>query len=377
MKLIINTASTYKGGSVQVANSFINECRKHPENEYHIVLGEALAGVVDQGSFPAHFSFYEIGYRPASRVFSLKPRTRFFENLEAAVAPDVVFTTSGPAYWRPKAPHLAGYNLPHYIYRDSPFFKQILFHQRVKWDAKGKVITYFFKKDSDAYVVQTDDVNRRLKKLLKRDKVFTVSNTCSQYYLNPKEAADKLPERGDGEFRLLTLSAWYPHKNLGIIPEVIDALPEPLKERIRFVLTIPEETFQTKFSRRHRKYILNTGPVPPEEGPGLYKECDALFLPTLLECFSASYAEAMAMERPILTSGLGFARAICGTAALYTNPVDAAETADKIRELAKNPELRERLVSDGKRQLKTFFTAEQRAAAYLNICKKLADEGKN
>jgi len=372
MKLLINTATTHKGGGVQVALSFIEECKKYEEHEFHIVLGEMLSTLIDVEKFPDNFTFYRIGFRPATRVFSLKPHNRYFKKLEKEISPDVVFTTSGPSYWRPKAPHLTGYNLPHYIYRDSPFFSMITSKQRIKWDAKGVVLKMFFKRDSDAYVVQTDDVKNRVKKWLGTGNVYTVSNTFGSHYLNPKQVQNKLPDRGDDEFRLVTLSSWYPHKNLRIIPDVIDHLEGTVNKRVRFVLTLPEEIYQTEFSPQYRDRILNVGPVKPDEGPALYRECDALLLPTLLECFSASYAEAMAMEKPIITSDLGFARSICKDAAIYAKPVDSSDYARKITELIKDFELQRKLIKHGKKRLAEFSTPVERAEQYLNICMKLA-----
>jgi len=372
MQTLINTASTHKGGGVQVAKSFLEECRNYPEHTYHVVLGDLLDQLIDRSAFPDHFYFYSIGFRPATRVFHYKSRDRFFRNLEADIKPDVVFTTSGPAYWRPIAPHLAGYNLPHYIYRDSPYFEQISPLKRLKWDLKGRVIKVFFKQDADAYVVQTDDVNRRLRTWLGTDAVHTVTNTCSEDYRNPKSVKDKLSPRKPGEFRFLTLSAWYGHKNLDIIPEIAQRLPEGLREKVRFVVTLPDDTFQENFPESCRGIVTNTGPVNPDEGPALYKECDALFLPTLLECFSASYPEAMVMERPIVTSVMGFAHSICGDAALYFRPADPGDAIEKINTIVEQEEVRNRLVKEGKKQLQTFDTPKERAEKYLGLCEQLA-----
>lgn len=369
--MLINTASTHKGGSVQVAKSFLEECKNYPEHTFHVVLGNLLDDLTDRQDYPENFHFYPIGYRPATRVFHYKNRDAFFSKLEAEISPDVVFTTSGPAYWRPNAPHLAGYNLPHYIYRDSPYFDQISPLNRLKWDLKGRVIKYFFKQDADAYVVQTDDVNRRLRTWLGTNSVYTVTNTCSEDYRSPKPVPYKLPLKKQGEFRFLTLSAWYGHKNLDLIPEIVKRLPEELRERVRFVVTVPENTFRDKFPKETFNNIHNIGLVKPDEGPSLYKECDALFLPTLLECFSASYPEAMMMDRPIVTTDMGFARTICGDAALYFRPTDPDDAIQKIKKVIEHEEIRNRLVEEGKKQLRTFDTPKERAEKYLMLCEQL------
>lgn len=374
MKIIINTATTFRGGGVQVALSFIEECRKYKEHQYYVILSEKLSESIDEANYSENFRFYKIPYRPAERVFSFKDPGEFIDELEKKISPDVVFTTTGPAYWRPKARHVVGYNLPHYIYPDSPYFKKISLFKRFKWYLKGKVINYYFKRDSDHYVVQTDDVNRRLRTWLDKKNVHTVTNTCSAHYLTPKVLENRLPEKKDDEFRFLTLSFMYAHKNLELIPEIVSKLPDELRETITFVVTLPESDFQRHFPTECRDCVVNTGPVKPEEGPSLYKECDALFLPTLLECFSASYPEAMAMEKPILTTDLGFARSICGDAALYFTPCNAEDAIKKARELIEDQEVRRKLVDAGSKQLKTFDTPEERAKKYLSICEGLISD---
>jgi glycosyltransferase involved in cell wall biosynthesis len=372
MKMLINTASTLKGGGIQVAISFLEDCKEHTENEYHVILGAALARLINQQTFPENFTFYTIGYRPATRVFSLQSHDHFFKNVEKKVQPDVVFTTTGPSYWRPSSPHVMGYNLGDYIYTESPYFKLISPYIKLRWNLKRKLIRFFYMKDADAVVVQTDDVKERVMRFLKKDKVFTVSNTYSSYYNHPARFAAKLPPKKEGEFRLLTLSAWYLHKNLRIIPKVIDSFSAEDKSKIKFVLTLPKEIFEKEIPSNYRQYCYNTGAVKIEESPSLYQECDAMFLPTLLECFSASYAEAMVMNKPILTSDMSFATTVCDDAAMYFNPVDAKDIAAKILTLINDQALQQTLIAKGKKRMSYFGTSQQRTAQFLKICAAMA-----
>ena len=371
MKLLINTSSNFKGGGIQVAKSFIEECKRFDDNEYFVVLSEKLVKEIQINEFPNNFTFFNAPFRPAKRVFSLQSHNQYLKDIENKFKPDVVFTTSGPSYWRPKAPQLMGYNLPNYIYSESPYFKIISFKSSLRWKGMKLFAHYIFNRDADAFVVQTDDVNHRLRKYLSVSKVFTVSNTINSNYREPKKVKNKLPTRNNAEFRLLTLSAWYPHKNLNVIPEVIDSLNIKGYSNIKFITTLPEVDFK---KLKNNKNILNVGSVVIEEGASLYKECDAMFLPTLLECFSASYAEAMIMGKPILTSNMGFAHAVCENAALYFNPMDVDDIADKIIELYKNNELQDSLIKKGLKRLDRFGTAKGRAKQILEICKSLMDE---
>ena len=136
---------------------------------------------------------------------------------------------------------------------------------------------------------------------------------------------------------------------------------------IKFVLTLTDIEFKTHIG--NSELILNVGPVSPSECPDLYKECDGMFLPTLAECFSASYPESMIMRKPIITTDFGFSRSICGDAALYYSPKNELEALDKIQQVVASKELQQELVQNGLKELKKFDTARERAYKYLEICK--------
>ena len=372
MKLLINLSNHLGGGGLQVALSFLSECRQITNNEYHVFMSPNVARQVDRTSFGKNFFFYDIPSVPFWKL------SRVLSPLEKQIRPDAVFTVFGPSYWRPKSKHLEGFARGYWIYPESSFFKMMDFCWKISYHLQKNIKLFFFKKEADAYVVETDDANKRVRTLLGFDPVYTVSNTCGAQYFQPEPVAKKLPERQPDEFRLLTVSAYYLHKNLEIIPSVIDILNNnPSGKNIRFVLTLKPEDYQKIIPLNYRDQVHNTGPVPAKECPSLYRECDAMFLPTLLECFSANYPEAMAMELPILTSDLDFAHSICRDAALYFNPVDPKDAADKILKLAEDKLLRKHLAEKGKKRLTAFPSAQKRAEHYLELCKMLSENIQN
>jgi glycosyltransferase involved in cell wall biosynthesis len=157
---------------------------------------------------------------------------------------------------------------------------------------------------------------------------------------------------------------------------VIEELKNRGKGKFKFILTIDSENFRRIFNGVCEEHVTNIGPVKPEECPSLYNECDVMFLPTLAECFSASYPEAMVMKKPIITTDLGFARNICQEAALYFKPTDPVSAADAIVRLIENQQLVNKLIINGLSRVKEFDDALERARKILNICQKLAEEGK-
>lgn len=372
MKILINTASTLKGGGVQVAASFIEECKEYKEHEYFVILSKSLEKLIDQRLFPANFSFRTIEYRPATRVFSFKSHDSFFKRIEKEFNPDAVFTTTGPAYWRPKVPHVIGYNLPHHIYPESPYLAGLSYYRRLRWIGKKIVAKYFFARDADAICVQTDDVNERVRRFLKKSAVYTVSNTVNTAYLKSPATSTLISAANDKEFRLLTLSAWYPHKNLTVINDICRILDDETMSKLRFVLTIPNDLIEKYFTAEARKIIINIGPISVKDGPAIYSQVNGMFLPTLLECFSASYAEAMIMKKPILTSDMGFARTVCKDAAVYFDPVNAEDIANKIKTVMDSPDLQASLVERGMSRFQIFGSAKKRAEEYLKIIESIA-----
>jgi glycosyltransferase involved in cell wall biosynthesis len=376
MKILINTATLRFGGAIQVALSLICECRAFPEHEYHVFLGEGVGKQLNEEEFPINFHFYRFGFGPITLAKSRRIG-RTLSDHEGRIGPDCVVTTSGPSYWRPRAPHLVGFNIPTYIYPDSPYIKKLSLYRKLRYKVKRILHFYFFRRDTDAFLVQTDDVKRRVGEAFGTDRVHIVSNTYNSFFEKPIEFSPKLPSRKPGGIRLLTLTSYYPHKNLEIIPKVLDEVERREQKDVHFVLTIDQHHFHRIIPESYHDRVTNVGPVPPAECPSLYKECDGLFQPTLAECFSASYPEAMIMQKPIVTTDLGFARDICGDAALYYRPMDPTEAANCIVRLAGDPKLREKLTAKGLMEVKKFDNARTRAQKILQICAKIRSYDRN
>ncbi len=368
LRIMVNTASTFKGGGVQVARSLVEEWAARDDHRFCVVLSQALDRLIDRGLGGERMSFHAFAYRPAERVIGPRDAAADLKQIEVAFRPDVVVTTSGPAYWRPQAPHLMGFNLPHYLYPESPFFSRLIGRrERMKWRLKGRVLRRFARRDADAYVVQTDDINQRLRRWLGTERVFTVANTVSSYF---RDRAPSAPPPGD-VLRVLVLSAAYRHKHLEILDAIIGTLMAQGREDVRFLTTLTDDELARVVRPAHRRWVDNRGPQPPHACPALYDEAHVLFLPSLLECFSANYVEAMVSERPIVTTDLGFARTVCGDAALYYPAMDAAAALRQLDRIAHEGALRERLVARGRVEARRFGTASERAERFLALCDQL------
>ena len=368
MKIIINTATLRFGGAVHGALSLINECKYFTENEYHVFVGKGVQKSLKREHFPDNFYFYDFDWGAIS-IWKIPAIAKALRKLESEINPDCVITTSGPSYWTSKAPHLMGYNLGLYIYEESPFMQLISAYRKARWYIKRKIHFYLFKRDAWAYYVQTDDVNRRIRKVFNTDKVFTVSNTHSSYFVNSQVKEKKLPVKNNGEIRLLTISSYYKHKNLELIPLVSEELSKRGYNHVKFIMTIDAANFERMCSNYPN--VINVGSVKPEECASLYNECDFMFLPTLAECFSASYPEAMVMKKPIITTDLSFAKDICRNAAVFFEALNPKSAADRVELLINSESLQQELIENGLKRVGQFNNPRERAGKILDICSGL------
>ncbi len=368
MKLLINISNNIGGGSFQVAHSFVNECKKYLENEYIIVINTNVWHLFDIDLFPENFHFVSI----KNRVFlSLAKKMRV---IEKKFKPEVVFTVFGPSYWRPKAPHVVGFANPYYIPINNNevdvikrcFSRKEYFAIRIK-----KLLhTFYMNRDSDGIIAETKYCTEEFLKIFNKIKNgYTVSNTFSKYF---ELSLERIKHEN---FVLLTVCKYYKHKNLEIINDVCKELAARNITDVKFVVTLDNNNFERLF--KDNSFVLNAGYIPPNSCPKLYAKADAMFLPTLAECFSASYPEAMKSQIPILTSDLEFAHSVCLDAALYFDPFDSKDIVDKIISIKTNNELYSKLVNNGNSRVKDFSSAKNRCIEYLKICNSLVGLKKN
>ncbi|MHC4064288.1 MAG: glycosyltransferase [Planctomycetota bacterium] len=161
-------------------------------------------------------------------------------------------------------------------------------------------------------------------------------------------------------FVLLCLTMYYPHKNIETIVELFRRFPDRLRT-VRCVLTLQADQHPRAarlIDRIERlglsRQIVNVGPLRQEQLASYFREADALFLPTVLESFSGTYLEAMYFGRPILTSDLDFAHAVCGDAALYFDPWNTESVCRAIESLRDDANLQRRLVQLGHARRRHF-----------------------
>ncbi|MBI2824168.1 MAG: glycosyltransferase family 4 protein [Planctomycetia bacterium] len=377
MKVLLNTTTLRLGGSLQTSSAFIMQALANP-GEIEWVFAASKMGVRELAQFgvepPPNMIVFD---KPPT--FSPRVRRRLWK-LEDEVNPDMVFTFSGPAYVRFRRFHLLGCSAGWVTHSTWTAYRSLGTVRDWAICAVRNLYKALWFRQADAWVMQTETAKRGLSRRLRvpPERISVILNTCGERYLK-EQGARPFPVPGQTT-RILCFSVGHKHKNLEILPRIAAELDRQRPDLdFRIVITLPtnDRVCRRVMHRAKRLGVTdrfeNVGPVPVARGPELYRTCDISLLPTLLETFSANYPEAMAMGLPLVTTDLDFAHDVCGDAALYYPPQDAAAAAACVARLLGDRELWQRQIARGTEALKRFPTPRERYEQYVSLLLSLRD----
>ncbi|SNY64178.1 glycosyltransferase [Enterobacter sp. CC120223-11] len=367
MNLLINASNLYVGGGVQVAVSLIQELVFNG-----VEFKAAISPKVHEQLNETELKKCILIEKSPSGIFNFKIR-RLLDDIVKENQIDKVLTIFGPSYWSPKnVKHIVGYALPWLIYDISKIYPELSVREKIKFQILRVIQPYFYKKNADVIITETEDVNLRVRHLLgyPDENVVTISNTLNKKMTDADICDSSLsqffPVKKEEDIYLLTISHNYPHKNLKVIKSLLNKLPENYK----FILTVNHDFLLDIPPEMHHR-VFCIGFARLNQCAYLYEYCDAVFLPTVLECFSASYLESMYFNKFILTSDLPFARTICGDSAAYFNPYNENDIALVIQSVFSDVKVRVILLEKMRKQLSLYPTPNERARQYIAQLDKL------
>lgn len=129
----------------------------------------------------------------------------------------------------------------------------------------------------------------------------------------------------------------------------------------------------SEFGVRERVQFLHE--VPNSDLPVFYKSAVCFVLPSLYEGFGLPVLEAMKYGCPVITSNISSMPEAGGDAALYVDPTDAQDIAQKIDKMLTDSHLRAELVKKGYAQVKKF-SWEKAARETLSVLEHVAETKK-
>jgi hypothetical protein len=179
-------------------------------------------------------------------------------------------------------------------------------------------------------------------------------------------------------FYVLLLTSYMPHRNPHILIPLCKRYAAQLRENnIKFITTLDpqagglsKEFLQDVVKGGFEDLIINVGHLARQDIVPHLKSSQILWHPTLLECMSTAYIEAMTLEVPIFTSNMDFARYVCDAAAVYYDPWDVDDVFKQLMRMRDEPGLRQELINAGKKQLEN---KEKFPENWDEVAKKLLD----
>lgn len=142
----------------------------------------------------------------------------------------------------------------------------------------------------------------------------------------------------------------YPHKNVGVLIQAAEKLKIPVK------IICARTVFANRLPRS--EYVLFLGRLTDAEIIRVYQGATAFVFPSLIEGFGLPGLEAMAAGCPVIAASTSCLPEIYGSAAIYFNPHDPQDLADKIITLLGDPKLRQEYITRGKLRAKKYSWAK-------------------
>lgn len=129
------------------------------------------------------------------------------------------------------------------------------------------------------------------------------------------------------------------------------------------------------FKSKNYKNIIFTDFIPDEQKDWLYENASAYVFPSLMEGFGLPGLEAMGYGAPVVSSNTTCLPEIYGDAAVYFDPRDTDDIANKIDKVISDDSLAKELVKKGYEQLKKY-SWEKMAKETLDVYRQALENSK-
>jgi len=354
----INVSNLSKGGGAQIAIWLINKLVKDeslPINLTYLVSPFVWEGI--KGNFTDASSVYII---PASPVRSRKAKSMVISVIDKAKI-ELVYTLYGPSGVSFDCKEISGVANAWISCAKLKDFWQVY-----GLTSPIEILKFFIHgwnlKQKDFLTFETELSQRNFCNRFHFNKCKTkvIPNSVNDYFYQDRQVI----KRKSKIFNILYVSSYYKHKNFELIPKYVLALKHSNEiQSIKFQLTLSDSEFEPIKELCHQLGVLdsvdNLGVLSSEQLPEVYQCADLVISPSILETFSATYAEAILSGKYLIVADRPFSRAICKDAALYFEP----SNSNAFKELVEKVYLKRNTTSLDRALLKKnelFISSEQR-----------------
>lgn len=219
-----------------------------------------------------------------------------------------------------------------------------------------KSLTDEWRVSKEKIEVTYEGVDRELADLNKKINQEDIKKVLNKFGINPPF--------------ILYVGNAHPHKNVEGLVKAFFSVREKFQYLQLVLAGGADEYFWKQIKDEHpNKNIIYTGSVTDVELAALYKSASCYTIPSFEEGFGIPLLEAMEFSCPVVSSNKASLPEVGGNAAVYFNPKNIQDMADKIESVLKDQTLKKDLISKGKLRVKDFSwesLAKQTLEVYEN-----------
>lgn len=369
-KILFNAGQCKVGGGAQVAANLVAAALASRKYNYVFLVSNAVLFHLNALGVKSRDGI--INVPDAAPLISGRGPRSVIANLINKEAPDLIFTVFGPSYINSDVPEICGLADPWITHATRASYRNFSLLERLKTKLVAKYKKTQLRKDA-TYWVETDAVKRGLIKVkgIASKKIFVIPNTCSDLFRSHRVLPNYIKTN---HYTIGLISAPYKHKNLTLVPKIVFHLLKDNPNLKVDVITTLDQSHDTckmfvplgrHFGRRFN--VENRGVQNLLQCKEIYRTSSFVLHPSLLEAFSATYAESICMGTPIFVSDFDFAKTVCGDAAIYIDVFNPKSAAASISKFANSELNQDQLRMKMLLKSKDFLTNEERFIKFENM----------
>ena len=380
MIILINSISTKKhaGGAYQIAFNFISKTLEHNEVTWVYIVSKDLDEILPEEIKTAR-DYYVFPTQPDFK-HTYKRVKREIENLEERLQPNVVYSITAPSYFTFKTKEVMRFTMPWVTHPNKYSWSVLSLIARLKmklycWNQRHMM------RKAHYFITQSETTRQGILRITGThpENVKVVKNVLPSVF----KSLESTPFPMDKKWiDIASVANDSKHKNLDIIPSVLDELKRLGITNVRFHVTLPKDcgcwkNIQNKITLSGLEdNVITHGRLSQSELAILYRHCQMCFLPTLLEVFSASTLEAMYFNLPVVATDFDFNKEVMADACLYYEPMNAKAAAMQIKRYIEDESLRNEMKEKMAKQLTAFSDYDKHFNDILDFLMEVGNKEK-
>ncbi|MEY4588603.1 MAG: hypothetical protein RL497_679 [Pseudomonadota bacterium] len=330
MHWLIDAGAIKTGGGVQVAlNRLPIFVQTLTERGYKVSVLLPSEGLLAQISLGASIQILRSPKNWAARLFLEHYRLpKWMEKQKI----DIIYTLFGFGLPHPKQiVSVVSTANPTTCYPDSIYWKRLSLRDRIKRSIYTNIRQARLKK-SDFCIFETEVMRNR-----SIEHIGINRNQTAAINPSPTGFIQDRPARtyaDTSKFNITLLTGIERHKNIDCVIKICKKLSDMNIENIQFNISLTKSQTESALIDNIKldeiKNINYLGKIPQNELQPIYDNSDVIMNLSELESFSNNYMEAWKSGLAQICSDRDFSRHICKNSALYIEPLNTEDAAEKI-----------------------------------------------